>query len=77
MENENVLFLLYEDLKEDLAREVVKVATFLGGSYAEDLKKDGGKLLAHVVEKSSFSSMNSMGNSKWVSRGTSGVFIRE
>ena len=63
----NVLFLLYEDLKEDLEREVLKVAAFLGTKYFDELMKDGKKLVREIVEKTSFTSMSSTPDSKWVS----------
>ncbi|XP_078482056.1 amine sulfotransferase-like [Ciona intestinalis] len=56
----NVLFLLYEDVKQDPRNEVLKVANFLGGEYEKKLKLDGGKILENILDRSSFSHMKSM-----------------
>ena len=52
-EDKNVLWLFFEDLKEDLAREVKKIAQFL------DIGKDDAELQALAVEHSSFQFMSS------------------
>ena len=40
--NENVLFLTYEDMKEDILRELARIGDFLGGEWGEKLKGEGG-----------------------------------
>ncbi|XP_078491782.1 amine sulfotransferase-like [Ciona intestinalis] len=59
----NVLFLLYEDVKQDPRNEVLKVANFLGGEYEKKLKMDEGKILENILERSSFSHMK--GRNVW------------
>lgn len=49
-ENPNILFLKYEDMKENLAREVSRIAQFMGFDLT-------GDELARVLEFSSFSYM--------------------
>ena len=61
----NVLFLLYEEMKADLKGNVMKIAKFLGKS--EVLLKDDGNLWEEIVDKCSFTSMNKSKDDKWVS----------
>ena len=62
----NVLFLLYEDLQDNLEREVIKIAKFLGRDYLERAQANNGQLLKDIVEKASFSSMAKQSNKEWV-----------
>ncbi|CAN8012910.1 unnamed protein product, partial [Ixodes pacificus] len=48
----NVLFLTYEELKEDTAGSVLKIAKFLGDPYASVFDQDPG-LIKTVLSKSS------------------------
>ncbi|XP_078483064.1 sulfotransferase 1E1-like [Ciona intestinalis] len=59
----NVLFLLYEDVKQDPRNEVLKIANFLGGEYEKKMMMDGGKILENILERSSFSHMK--GKNVW------------
>uniref|UniRef100_H2YZQ1 Sulfotransferase n=1 Tax=Ciona savignyi TaxID=51511 RepID=H2YZQ1_CIOSA len=61
----NVMFLLYEDVKQDPRKEILKIAKFLGEEYESDLKAENGKLLEKIVELSSFKHMQSA--NIWVS----------
>ena len=61
----NVLFLLYEEMKADLKGNVMKIAKFLGKS--EVLLKDDGNLWEEIVDKCSFTSMSKSKDDKWVS----------
>jgi len=65
-DDKNVLFLLYEDLQEDLEREVVKIAKFLGRDYWSRLQENDNQLLKEVVEKATFKSMSKGSSKKWV-----------
>ncbi|CAL1261053.1 unnamed protein product [Larinioides sclopetarius] len=49
----NVLFITYEELKEDTAKNVLKIASFIGSEYKEKLEKDD-KMLQDVILHSSF-----------------------
>lgn len=40
---ENVLFLTYEDMKEDILRELSRIGTFIGGEWGEKLKGDNAR----------------------------------
>ena len=62
----NVLFLLYEDMKENLEREVVKVAKFLGRDYLERLQAEDGVLLKDIVRRTTFKTMSTDPTTKWV-----------
>ena len=63
---QNVLFLVYEDLKSDITKEVLKVAEFLGPQYKEELLRDNGRSLQNILEKVSLSSMKRGKDTKWV-----------
>ncbi|KAF8764882.1 Sulfotransferase 1C1 like protein [Argiope bruennichi] len=52
----NVLFLTYEEMKEDVAKSVLKIASFMGSEYKEKLEKDE-KMLRDVIHHSSFNFM--------------------
>lgn len=65
-DDKNVLFLLYEDLQEDLEREIIKIAKFLGKDYWNRLQENDNKLLKDVVERTTFKSMSKGSSSKWV-----------
>ena len=62
----NILFLLYEDLKENLEREILKIADFLGEEYLMQMRSNENALLKKVVEGASFQSMAKHKNSAWV-----------
>ena len=61
-ENENVLFLIYEEMKRDPVRNVEQIASFLSLPEAPN-----AAFLSRVVEHSSFSSM-SKNQGRWSSR---------
>ena len=63
----NVLFLLYEDLKQDLKLNVMKIGKFLGSDYEEKLLAHNKKVLGRVLEKSSFEYMRNRSKNSWVS----------
>jgi len=65
-DDKNVLFLLYEDLQEDLEREIIKIAKFLGKDYWSRLQENDNKLLKDVVERTTFKSMAKGSSRKWV-----------
>jgi len=73
----NVLFLLYEEMKADLKGNVMKIAKFLGKS--EILLKDDGKLWEEIVHKCSFTSMSKSKETYWLknSRNGSTKFVRK
>ncbi|XP_040061634.1 sulfotransferase ssu-1-like [Ixodes scapularis] len=52
----NVLFLTYEDLKEDTATWVMKIADFLGDDYGKKLRADK-RALENVLKRTSFEVM--------------------
>jgi len=52
----NVLFITYEELKEDIVKNTLKIAEFMGPQYKEALEKDD-KLLQDVIYHSSFKFM--------------------
>ncbi|CAK8691002.1 unnamed protein product [Clavelina lepadiformis] len=62
-EKENVHFMLYEDMKKDLRREILKLADFLGNSCRKSLLEDDEKMLKKVIEFSSFEKMSTSGQS--------------
>lgn len=47
----NVLFLTYEDMKRDTRGTVMRIARFLGESYARALENNKGELLEHILQK--------------------------
>ena len=65
--NEATLFLLYEDLKQDLKLNVIKIGKFLGYNYKEKLLAHNKKILGRVLEKSSFEYMRNRPKNSWVS----------
>ncbi|KAG1651023.1 Sulfotransferase 1C2A [Nymphon striatum] len=54
-DDENILLLTYEEMKEDAAKAVIKMGNFIGGKCAE-LVKDEAKV-SDIVTKTSFDSM--------------------
>ncbi|CAN7979739.1 unnamed protein product [Ixodes pacificus] len=52
----NVLFLTYEDLKEDTATWVMKIADFLGDDYGKKLRADK-TALENILNRTSFEAM--------------------
>ncbi|GBM55507.1 Sulfotransferase family cytosolic 1B member 1, partial [Araneus ventricosus] len=52
----NVLFITYEELKQDTEKNVLKIASFIGSEYKEKLEKDE-KMLQDVIRHSSFDFM--------------------
>nr|XP_042910405.1 sulfotransferase 1E1 isoform X2 [Parasteatoda tepidariorum] len=52
----NVLFITYEQLKEDIKRNVLKIANFMGSEYKEMLEKNE-TMLKDVIKHSSFEFM--------------------
>uniref|UniRef100_F6X329 Sulfotransferase n=2 Tax=Ciona intestinalis TaxID=7719 RepID=F6X329_CIOIN len=73
----NVLFLLYEDVKQDPRNEVLKIAKFLGDEYEKKLKMDDGKILEIILERSSFSHMKGMSAWHTTYRPENEPFIRK
>ncbi|CAN7948842.1 unnamed protein product [Ixodes hexagonus] len=59
--NPNVFFLTYEDLKEDTATWVIKIADFLGGGYGKKLRADV-RALEDVLNRTSFEAMKNRVN---------------
>ncbi|KAH9381559.1 hypothetical protein HPB48_005466 [Haemaphysalis longicornis] len=53
----NVLFIVYEDMKNDPKAAVLRVARFLGADYEARLLADGGKILDAVLKYSSVEEM--------------------
>lgn len=74
----DIHFFLYENMKRDPEGEILKIARHLGDEYHEALTRDDRKLLRHVIEKSSFGSMSSAPNKKWVQSERKGTnFVRK
>ncbi|XP_078483065.1 amine sulfotransferase-like [Ciona intestinalis] len=73
----NVLFLLYEDMKQDPRNGILKVAKFLGEKYEELLMKENGKLMEKVLELSSFEHMKSRTIWEYPKRPANEPFIRK
>ncbi|XP_003747714.1 estrogen sulfotransferase, testis isoform [Galendromus occidentalis] len=67
--NGNVLFLTYEDMKEDILRELAKIGDFIGGEWGMKLKGEKAK---EVAELSSFKNMKSL-----FTAGGDGDFVRK
>ena len=63
----NILFLLYEDLQQNLQQEILKVAEFLGENYLQQMTHDDCKLLKKITEAATFKSMAKQKNDAWVS----------
>jgi len=61
---ENVHFVLYEDLKSDFEKELLKIADFLGGSYRAQLLANGKELLNAITHKADIKTMK--GNVKHI-----------
>ena len=61
----NVLFLTYEEMKEDLRAAIKNIAVFLGDIYIK--KIDNIQILENIIEQASFSSM-SKNQSRWSSQ---------
>lgn len=62
----NVLFLLYEDLKLDLKSNITRIARFLGSGYEDDLLSNKGEVLQKVLEQCSFKYMKKQPKNTWV-----------
>ncbi|XP_039159568.1 LOW QUALITY PROTEIN: cytosolic sulfotransferase 15-like [Eucalyptus grandis] len=76
-----VLFLKYEDLKEDIAGQLKKVAEFVGLPFTEEEEEGGdlevnksGKLVGRIVEKRSFFRKGEVGD--WVNHLTPSMVDR-
>jgi len=77
-DEENVLFVLYEALKKNPEKEILRIASFLGEEHEESLLQDDKKLLQFITQKTSFSSMSKENNAKWVtSKRTGTSFVRK
>ncbi|XP_064484604.1 sulfotransferase 1C2-like [Ornithodoros turicata] len=55
-DEENVLFLTYEDIKKDTRHWILKIADFLGNKYGENLREDPS-VLDRILELTSVSKM--------------------
>lgn len=53
-ERENVLFLTYEDMKQDILRELARIGDFIGGTWGDTLKGEGGKQVSASQRRSVF-----------------------
>lgn len=62
IDDPNVLFLVYEDMRKDSEAAVLKVARFLGPEYEESLLADDGRVLKEVLKYSSFEEMKKYTN---------------
>ncbi|XP_054922423.2 uncharacterized protein [Dermacentor andersoni] len=62
IDDPNVLFLVYEDMRKDPEAAVLKVAKFLGPEYEESLLADDGRVLKDVLRYSSFEEMKKYTN---------------
>lgn len=51
----NNLFILYEDMKSDPHKEIMRMAAFIGREYAEKLSANNNKILEKIVKETSFS----------------------
>eukprot|EP01024_Parvocaulis_polyphysoides_P009412 TRINITY_DN12949_c0_g2_i3.p3 TRINITY_DN12949_c0_g2~~TRINITY_DN12949_c0_g2_i3.p3 ORF type:complete len:185 (+),score=36.34 TRINITY_DN12949_c0_g2_i3:2-556(+) len=60
--DENVLFLTYEQMKNDLKSCVVKVAKFLGSEFEEKIQDE--KILQKIVDNCSIQNMQKMDKQK-------------
>ncbi|XP_054929018.2 sulfotransferase 2A2-like [Dermacentor andersoni] len=58
----NVLFLVYEDMRKDTEAAILKVARFLGHEHEERLLADNGRVLKDVLRYSSFEEMKKYTN---------------
>lgn len=68
----NVLLMIFEDIKKDSRAEVLRIAEFLGKEYLDKLKKDNEKVLNKVLEYSSFGYMQSVGGAGHFRKGEVG-----
>jgi len=73
-DQENVLFLTYEEMKSNIRDVIGKVVDFLGGEFKQNLADDPD-LLDRVIEKSSFDSMSKDKND--FSEGGHKAFVRK
>lgn len=64
-DNENVLFLLYEDIKSDPDSNIIKIGHFLGGKFADSV--NDRDILEKVVRNSHIASMKSIDKIVWSS----------
>ncbi|KAH6929354.1 hypothetical protein HPB50_026836 [Hyalomma asiaticum] len=62
IDDPNVLFLVYEDMRKDPEAAVLKVARFLGPRYEENLLAGDGRVLKDVLKYSSFEQMKKYTN---------------
>ncbi|XP_076806545.1 sulfotransferase ssu-1-like [Clavelina lepadiformis] len=62
-DEENVLFLLYENLIKDARNSILKIARFIGQKYEKALLESNGQLLDKILEESSFKVMKNQ--DKW------------
>ncbi|GMR46421.1 hypothetical protein PMAYCL1PPCAC_16616 [Pristionchus mayeri] len=75
MQNEQILFLKYEDMVTDLRSAVIKIAEFIGGKALELVKDE--QQLAKILDASSLESMK-VNQSRWVpDKWQRGEFIRK
>jgi len=54
-DDDNVLFVVYENMKKDIESSIFQVASFMGQEYRDSLQNK--EILQQIVEKSSFSFM--------------------
>lgn len=75
-EDNNVLFLTYENMKVDKRKAVLEIANFLGTEYSSNLKDE--EILNKVLEHSSFEDMSN-NQSRWSSQRSENMppFIRK
>lgn len=55
-DDENVLFVNYEELLSDVRGQILRIAAFLGEEYADALRRND-ELLSEIIENTSFSNM--------------------
>ncbi|KAI1287457.1 Sulfotransferase 1C2 [Halotydeus destructor] len=51
-DKENVKFFVYEEMKKDPKKEILKMAEFLGKVWADSLTANGGKILDRILTNS-------------------------
>lgn len=56
-EKPHILFITYEEIKEDFRLGILKIASFLGESFHENLLSNDEKILREIMNKCSFNAM--------------------